>query len=504
MALRAFLFFLLIAIAKADICIGPSATGDGSGSDWNNIKLRPTGTAWLRGPTYYAKVATYSRFTIDTPTSGTNLITIKKATILDHGPSTGWNDAYGTGQVEFPIGNDTGYAIQISVGYIVIDGQEYTPNSTTGFGVDGSYGIKISNGTVARNTDTIGVYYTYTGAAAPEKIEFRNVEFPFNNGTTADDSGMQMFAGFFDGLNNSTWTHVKFHGGAGQGVTIRQGNGAAEFYGSYGSHNLVWNDVEFENIGGGGGNLHHWALAWMTGIDGFTWNGGGIHNTFRGIPPNNGQSGVFFVGKINNGLMVNVRIWWTPGATQDGQPVYIGDEGIVYTLNTQPYQNTTFRMLNCTVVNPPGLAKFAFASSNPAGTGCEFANNIVYGSSPNQFETRSDGTTIGSASYNIHHNAWGGPSGVGTGADGTGFMSNLGTSVQDGFASSGWVDYANGNFHLAAATITGDNTYSAPITIDPDGLTRGVDGVSTAERMSSWCARMRSTATARQRMRRAR
>ena len=55
----------------------------------------------MRGATYYLATGAYGSYTFDDSTSGTQLITVRKATAADHGTSTGWQTAYGTGQATF-------------------------------------------------------------------------------------------------------------------------------------------------------------------------------------------------------------------------------------------------------------------------------------------------------------------------------------------------------------------------------------------------------------------
>lgn len=82
----------------ATYCVGPSATGSGSGADWSNQK------AWtdtfVRGDTWYLRGGTYAAKTFTTAASGTTRNTIKKATAGDHVSETGWLTAYGTDQAE--------------------------------------------------------------------------------------------------------------------------------------------------------------------------------------------------------------------------------------------------------------------------------------------------------------------------------------------------------------------------------------------------------------------
>src|SRR5262245_1738037 len=83
----------------ADVCVAPQASGSGDGSDWDNAK------AWsdapTRGDTWLLADGDYEGKTLDVPESGATVITIKKATVDDHGPDSGWDDTRGDGQAAF-------------------------------------------------------------------------------------------------------------------------------------------------------------------------------------------------------------------------------------------------------------------------------------------------------------------------------------------------------------------------------------------------------------------
>jgi hypothetical protein len=90
------------------------ATGSGSGSDWTNACTGFTGScapgSLVRGDTYYVAAGSYASVTFNRATSGSTLITIQKATVADHGTSTGWADSYAgvanfSSQVDFETGN---------------------------------------------------------------------------------------------------------------------------------------------------------------------------------------------------------------------------------------------------------------------------------------------------------------------------------------------------------------------------------------------------------------
>jgi hypothetical protein len=72
------------------------ATGNGSGSDWNNAYTSLPSTL-QRGATYYVAAGNYPGYKFRDPNDGTKWITIKKATVAEHGSSVGWNNTYASG-----------------------------------------------------------------------------------------------------------------------------------------------------------------------------------------------------------------------------------------------------------------------------------------------------------------------------------------------------------------------------------------------------------------------
>ena len=95
------LFFMLVSsfAQAATFYVKPTASGSGNGSDWTNA----LGAAFTpaRGNVYYLADGSYGARTYTVANSGTSTITLKKATVADHGTSTGWSDALGDGQADF-------------------------------------------------------------------------------------------------------------------------------------------------------------------------------------------------------------------------------------------------------------------------------------------------------------------------------------------------------------------------------------------------------------------
>lgn len=91
------LVFCAMSSEAANHYVRAGATGSNNGIDWTNAYTSLPSTL-TRGDTYYIADGNYPRYTFNTPASGGVLITIKKATVGDHGTSTGWSDAFGSGQ----------------------------------------------------------------------------------------------------------------------------------------------------------------------------------------------------------------------------------------------------------------------------------------------------------------------------------------------------------------------------------------------------------------------
>ncbi|MEK7635990.1 MAG: fibronectin type III domain-containing protein [Patescibacteria group bacterium] len=135
--LLAIFIFGAASVEAANWYVRQGATGSNNGTDWTNAytSLPPTLT---RGDTYYIADGSYSSYTFDDAESGSTYITIKKATVADHGTSTGWNDTYGDGQAVM------GSIMRFYSGYYVLDGNgtHTVPSNNTN-----DYGFKISSNT---------------------------------------------------------------------------------------------------------------------------------------------------------------------------------------------------------------------------------------------------------------------------------------------------------------------------------------------------------------------
>ena len=141
------------------------AAGNASGVDWNNA-YPALPTTLSRGSTYYVASGIYGGYTFNTAESGTSVVTVKKATVLDHGSSVGWSDDYGSGSAVF-----TNYW-RLTRGYFTLDGQVGggPGNWTNGFG------FKIQS--LSTNTFNSGI----TISANRRNVTLRHFEIQGNGG----------------------------------------------------------------------------------------------------------------------------------------------------------------------------------------------------------------------------------------------------------------------------------------------------------------------------------
>lgn len=184
--MRILIVFLLITapVFAANHYIRPGASGNNSGSDWTNACTGFTGScavsAMVRGDAYYFSGGSYASVNFNKAASGATIITLKKATISDHGTDAGWSNTYDT-QAQF----DT--QINFGTSYWIFDCQQGGgPNSLTS-----GFGCKVSSTAVTPllRTDQVS------------NITIRHIEAAGNNnsnggGSIAQD-GLASFGGTF-------------------------------------------------------------------------------------------------------------------------------------------------------------------------------------------------------------------------------------------------------------------------------------------------------------------
>lgn len=175
------LAMLLIGATSAQAAnhyVRSGATGTNSGSDWINAYTSLPATL-IRGDAYYIAIGSYGSYTFDDPAVGDQYITIKRATVSNHGTNVGWSDEYGGGQAVF-------FTFSFSQGYYDIDG-------VTGGGPGnwtGGFGIRVYGGGVG------GKVVTFNAATASH-LRLRHIDFEHNQGAESHSINEDIFYGVY-------------------------------------------------------------------------------------------------------------------------------------------------------------------------------------------------------------------------------------------------------------------------------------------------------------------
>lgn len=317
----------------ADVCVGPSATGTGSGNDWNNIAAYGTVTL-TRGNTYYLQDGTYSPRDLTVANSGTTRIVLKKATEADHGTSTGWVSTMGDGQAIINEG------FEITTSYWTIDGQTGGGPSSwkTGFG------IKITPSDSASGA----ILCSFGGSTLVQGLLIRHLEIigPTDGGS---DNGKPV--GFWmRNCNDSTFEYL-YVNDMGSNIIFGYGknNIFQYFYFGYFPSTPSFHG-ETSSLWGGDG-LENWTFRW--GIITHTEGTGGL------IFGDSGGAGGY-------------NIYGCVFAPLDGNSL-TGGNGIIGTWTD--YAITNVRIYNCTFIGWDAPMIGIFSGGNDSGTA---KNNLFY------------------------------------------------------------------------------------------------------------------------------
>ena len=164
----------------ASLCVTPSGAGSKDGSDWDNALDWSAGITWVRGNSYYlagfGDSTTYAGGVIlNTAASGTDVITIKKATAGDHVSETGWSASYGTSQAVIEGSTGTARVLSVRTPYWTIDGQVGGgPDSW-----DSGHGIKIT--TTSTSATAVKLLYISNDTSVSgydiHHVNFEHIDF---------------------------------------------------------------------------------------------------------------------------------------------------------------------------------------------------------------------------------------------------------------------------------------------------------------------------------------
>lgn len=422
------LFLSTVSVEAANHYIRSGASGTGNGSDWTNACTDFTGScavgSLVRGDTYYVADGAYASRTFNKAANGNLVITIKKATVADHGTETGWVNTYGEGQAVFNS------IVTFSTDDWVLDGSTRDEsNPPLSWFNTTSYGFKITN-----NSNAAQVQLKF-GAG----IDNFTMRYVWIQGRTGGFSGAERRYAI-DCESGGTSTNLLFSRNlttdSNQWYFLRHTNHTTIEY---------WAGDRLT----GDGNNHGDAINVYFTAEDVTIRWGVVRNACTtgctGMVPiadSRGTSTPPLVKFYGNLL-------YDYGST-DGTLGFLG--------NASNGGNCT----NCVVVNNTfvdGGAQFAanWGLQFPDGSGNILRNNMWF-----EVNSQIPSFDLGSNATNTH-NAFG-PTSISTG-----------TSAQVSVPSSIFVNFAGKNFKLASATSCGI-ALSAPYDKDMLGNTRGADG----------------------------
>lgn len=416
--LLAMLFLGAMSAEAASRHVRAGATGANNGADWTNA-YTALPSSLVRGDVYYLADGTYPSYIFDDAVSGTTLITIKKATVADHGTNTGWLDTYGDGQAIFG-------GWEIYTDYWLFDGQSRNSNWRTGDINQYGIRVKVNGGKAIRLDNGSG-----TGG---DNLTFQYIDVE-GGGRDKGDSGSDVIYGL-TGNSNIIFQFCALHD-SDRTIFLMRGNW----------QNLV---IDHCYIARNNSNAAiHGELMSLTSATNLRFSNNAVEDT---------EGTAMLIAGLNDGTWTGGQIY---GNTVRFTPAYLsctgrpagaceGVSGMITVPNDAGNNNfgNNIQVYNNTFVNITGVWSGIHIES---GTGNVVRNNIWYSS----VRTGATGATNGQNWY------------FNTINDDPGSGDQTCTSNCNIF-----VNLTGGDFHLTTATNPGLDVGS-PYGVDPDGVTRG-------------------------------
>lgn len=187
---------LSLPVSAATLYVRAGASGAATGADWTDA-FTTLPAALTRGNTYYVADGSYVEYTFDDAEIGTDVITVKKATVDDHGTETGWDNSYGDGVADWP-----GWVIENS--YYTLDGQVgQWASDWPGYAI---HGFKVTRTMTAPSQKAVNIG---ANGARVGSITISHVEVTFgNSGTDWEKGGDGVY---FYGTTNLLFQYLWVH-----------------------------------------------------------------------------------------------------------------------------------------------------------------------------------------------------------------------------------------------------------------------------------------------------
>jgi hypothetical protein len=471
----AVLVFLLVAPAAraASHFVRAGATGSGTGVDWTNA-LTDLPTSLVRGDLYYVAAGTYGQHTFNDADSGTTIIEIRAATTADHGTSTGWSDTF-QGEALFRIASGSGTADgcvwEFTKDYYLING-----NSVRSSDWQSGYLIRISdsNRLGPECTVMMGVP-SYGTVGAGTYVHDITLDYVNMDGQhTAQDSDAPIGGGVFESRCGSVGhiNHSVLHDGNNTLFFVKGKHDSLLSAGtslcnpsSTGGQFIIENSYWYRNYSsaaqhGAAEECDEGQFCTIRFNRGRDFNGTAIIDTPSGC----GRTTCNIDNQIEvYGNWFEAKTTFTNNGLACGLGGFVQMFDVVFSGPVRIYNNTlvNFNTSIC-ANNSLGAAIFIQQTAPTADLkgGLFVQSNLWY----NNDSLTAVNTCSTCASLTWDHNSYFNQS-----------VTDLDSNAQI-TGSNPFVGSSTDNFHLAFATAAGVSL-AAPFNTDPDGVTRGVDGV---------------------------
>jgi hypothetical protein len=456
------------------------ATGIADGSDWTNAYTALPATL-IRGDTYLMASGTYPAYFADTANSGTTVITIQAATVASHGTAVGWLNSYATdvsGPAVFNAGTGgIGLYFNYSSDYWVVTGN----NGYAGFGCaagGGPCNLKIDgSSSTAAEADNLGLCEggNYGWPSCPHDITvsyleiqgagFAKADVVWDNNIHDDSNGGTSSNG---GGSNFTLSHLYIHGSSGVPVFTERATNII-FDHCYTTGNVSTNSNHGEGFA-------DQASSNVT-ISNNLWE----DQEGSGFIVELDRGGCQAVCTANNWQIYGNLFYYDNGNTRSCQTgpcnTGIGD-GVIACINALIctnwliYQNDMVNMIG----NNAGLCEDCTSEGNVAAT-WTVKNNLWWSNKTGGIPMGAGYEQCSTCTVTEDYNSI---LGYNTGTLDTTFFTGAHDVLLVSTPTSPFVLWTANppNFHL-----TGENAYwnngltlGAPYNVDPDGVSRGLDG----------------------------
>jgi hypothetical protein len=422
--LRLWTWLMAVGLSFAGIAsaqtyyVRAGATGANNGSDWNNA-FTALPSSMVRGATYYVATGTYGTHTFSTAVSGTTVITVKKATVADHGTNVGWQDSYGIGTAQWSKWSFTSK-------YFVMDGQVRDADWA------GGYGFKVK-ATGDRPVDLFASGNQY--AAGNITIRYTDVEGLGVDNTIYERLVYGIFA------NNVTLQYCYFHDTGSVPVVTGSCNN--------------WL-MEYCLLARNSSNAYRHAEGWAASQDS---NIVIRYNRFEDIE---GTGQIVALGRGGSAIENNDNweiygntFFYTPGNPYNREG---SSDGAIAVINNQVARN--WKIYNNSFINMNiGLSsRVAIGGDGAVGHSAVIQNNFWWNS-------KVSGPTLNNGTYTFSHNRFDASPSSGANAE-----------VNLAALTTVFVNYNAKDFRLVLPTLPGA-PLAAPHNQDPNGRVRGSDGV---------------------------